>query len=175
VNSPQPAPRSGGHSQRPEVFSVVQLQGVPHAKPPGDKGMQTLPAAAHCAQLVAGSKPRGLTQVIKPTSLITQAQFSGQLEHAPMKPAHRRSTQSPLAHCLSLVHFLPASLSLGAASAIPGMEASTPPTKAAPISLSALPRERVPLESPTASSSKERSLASGDIGSPFGERVGLAD
>jgi hypothetical protein len=48
--------------------------------------------------------------------------------------------------------------------AIPGTEASTPPTRAAPINLSALPREMLPLASPLARSSKERSLASGDMG-----------
>jgi hypothetical protein len=48
-----------------------------------------------------------------------------------------------------------------------------PPTRAAPINLSALPREMLPLASPLASSSKGRSLASGDIGSPFPQRAGL--
>jgi hypothetical protein len=46
-------------------------------------------------------------------------------------------------------------LGLGAAPAIPGMEASVPPTRAAPINLSALPRVRLPLASPLVSSSKE--------------------
>ena len=45
-------------------------------------------------------------------------------------------------------------------------DASAPPTTAAPINLSALPREMLPLASPLVSSSKERSLACGDIGSP---------
>ena len=51
-----------------------------------------------------------------------------------------------------------------AAQAVPGKEASAPPTRAAPISLSALPRVRLPLASPLASSSKELSLVSLDIG-----------
>jgi hypothetical protein len=55
----------------------------------------------------------------------------------------------------------------GAAKATPGMEASAPPRRAAPINLSALPRERVPLASPLASSSKELSLGSLAIGVPL--------
>src|SRR5215212_3183490 len=50
------------------------------------------------------------------------------------------------------------------AAATRGTEASAPPTRAAPINLSALARETSPLASPLASSSKERSLASGVIG-----------
>src|SRR5215211_5828311 len=49
--------------------------------------------------------------------------------------------------------------------ATPGMEANAPPTRAAPISLSALPRERVPLASPLARASKALSLGSSFIGS----------
>ena len=50
---------------------------------------------------------------------------------------------------------------------MPGTSASVAAAKALPISLSARLRERVPLASPLASSSKERSLASscGDIDS----------
>jgi hypothetical protein len=50
------------------------------------------------------------------------------------------------------------------------------PTRAAPISLIALPRESLPLARPVASSSKERSLTSGDIGplSPKGAGLGEA-
>jgi hypothetical protein len=43
----------------------------------------------------------------------------------------------------------------GAAQATPEMEATAAPTRAAPMSRSALPRERVPSASPLASSSKE--------------------
>src|SRR3712207_2726808 len=48
----------------------------------------------------------------------------------------------------------------GAARATPGMAASAPPRRAAPINRRALPRERVPLASSLASSSKARSLVS---------------
>src|SRR5215210_537963 len=47
-------------------------------------------------------------------------------------------------------------LQAATATAARGMEASAPPTRAAPINLSALPRETSPLASPLASSSKER-------------------
>src|SRR5215212_6638337 len=93
--------------------------------------------------------------------------------HAPQVPL----TQLPLQHWLLLLHFFPLRLqssfspwsSSSWAAATPPMprDASVPPTRAAPINLSALPREMLPLASPIASSSKERSLASGDIGSPF--------
>ena len=47
-----------------------------------------------------------------------------------------------------------------AAKATPGMEASEPPTRAAPINLSALRRDMVPLASPLASSSMALALVS---------------
>jgi hypothetical protein len=68
--------------------------------------------------------------------------------------AHVPLTQRPLAHCLLRWHLAPSGL--GLAQARPGMEASVPPRRAAPISLSALPRDSVPLASPLASSSKVR-------------------
>jgi hypothetical protein len=69
-------------------------------------------------------------------------------------------------HCVSLVQCFPMRLQPGGsapASPMPS-DPSVPPTTAAPISLSALPREMLPLASPLARSSKERSLASGEIG-----------
>jgi hypothetical protein len=75
--------------------------------------------------------------------------------------------QLPLQHCLSLLHGLPLCVQPGgAAAATPPKprDASVPPRRAAPINLIALRRETSPLASPLASSSKERSLASGDIG-----------
>jgi hypothetical protein len=56
-------------------------------------------------------------------------------------------------HWVLAVHLLKGCLH--AAQAAPGMEAKAPPTKAAPSIRSALPRERVPLASPLARSSKE--------------------
>jgi hypothetical protein len=79
-----------------------------------------------------------------------------------------RLEQLPLQHCLSLLQSLPLGVQPGgSAAAIPPKpsDPSVPPRRAAPISLSALRRERLPLASSLASSSKERSLASGDIGS----------
>jgi hypothetical protein len=83
--------------------------------------------------------------------------------------AHVPLTQLRLQHSLSFVQCFPLRLHPGrsaAASPMPS-DPSAPPTKAAPINLSALPREMLPLASPVASASKERSLASGDIGYPF--------
>jgi hypothetical protein len=77
--------------------------------------------------------------------------------------------QLPLQHCVALLQCFPPGLHLlGAAAATPPKpsDPSAPPTRAAPINLIALRREMLPLESPIASSSKERSLASGDILAP---------
>src|SRR5215216_2990953 len=65
-------------------------------------------------------------------------------------PVAERRQRQPPGHGRLLEH------SGGAAWANPGREASKPPTRAAPINLSALPRESVPLASPLASSSKVR-------------------
>lgn len=82
-------------------------------------------------------------------------------------------TQAPLQQCLSFLHFFPLGLQRSSAEASPmPSDPSVPPTRAAPISLSALPREMLPLASPIASSSKERSVVSGDIGSPFHKKGG---
>src|SRR5215212_12152667 len=86
--------------------------------------------------------------------------------HAPQVPL----TQLPLQHWLLLLHFFPLRLqssfspwsSSSWAAATPPMprDASVPPTRAAPINLSALRRETLPLASPLASSSKERLVVS---------------
>jgi hypothetical protein len=80
--------------------------------------------------------------------------------------------QLPLQHCSFLVQFLPLRLQPGGsaeASPMPS-DPSVLPMMAAPINLSALRREMLPLASPLARSSKDRSLASGDIGYPFPKR-----
>jgi hypothetical protein len=83
--------------------------------------------------------------------------------------AHVPLTQLRLQHSLSFVQCFPLRLQpVGSAAASPmPSDASVLPTRAAPINLSALPREMLPLASPVASASKDRSLASGDIGYPF--------
>jgi hypothetical protein len=85
--------------------------------------------------------------------------------------AHLPPSQLPLQHCVSLLQFFPSRLQPGGAAAASPMpsDASVPPTRAAPINLSALPRERVPLASPIASSSKELSLGSLAAGCPLSE------
>src|SRR5215211_5500781 len=100
------------------------------------------------------------------------------LQHGPLavqaRPADTHGAQVPLeeqlplAHCLSCLHLAPSGL-LGLAKAMPGMEASAPPTRAAPINLSALPLVRVPVASPLASSSRESSTPS-PCGTPWCER-----
>jgi hypothetical protein len=67
-------------------------------------------------------------------------------------------TQLLLQHCSSFLHVFPLRLQPGGSAAASPMptDASAPPTRAAPINLSALPRESVPLASPLATSSKER-------------------
>jgi hypothetical protein len=85
--------------------------------------------------------------------------------------AHLPSVHVPLQHWWFFLHFLLRGLHSSSAAATPPSDASVPPTRAAPINLSALPRESVPLESPTASSSKELApLSSLVIGYPFPQR-----
>jgi hypothetical protein len=83
--------------------------------------------------------------------------------------------QLPLQHWLSLLQCLPWRLQPGgSAAAIPPMptDASVPPTRAAPINLSALPREMLPLASPLASSSKVRLEVSWLTCAPSTRRAG---
>src|SRR5215203_5115627 len=98
---------------------------------------------------------------------VTQTHGSVQPAHVP-PPTHSPSTHCPLAHCSLRLHLAPPGLSL-APQAMPGMEASVPPRMAAPISLSALLRERVPLASPLVSSSKVRLAVSWLTCAPFPE------
>jgi len=65
--------------------------------------------------------------------------------------------QFPLVHWLLRLHFLPLGLRGALAEAMLGAEASVPPRRAAPINLSDLPRETLPLAIPLARASKELS------------------
>jgi hypothetical protein len=86
-----------------------------------------------------------------------------------MLPSHL-----PLQHCVFFLHTFPVGLHRSAPASRMPRDASVPPTRAAPINLSALPREMLPLASPLASSSKElASLSSLVIGYPFPRRAGL--
>ena len=107
-------------------------------------------------------------QVFAHVPLLSRTLPSGQAE------AHLPLAQLPLQHCGPLVQFFPMRLQPGGSAAASPMprDASVPPTRAAPINLSALRLESSPLASPLVSSSKERSLASGDIGYPFPLRAG---
>src|SRR5919107_678496 len=83
--------------------------------------------------------------------------------------------QVPLQHWWFFLHFFPVGLHSSSAAATPPSDPSVPPTRAAPINLSALPREMLPLASPLVSSSKECPLASGDISSLLPQRAGLGE
>src|SRR5688500_3119713 len=85
------------------------------------------------------------------------------------------SSQFSLQHCASFLHDFPLRLQPpGAAAASPmPTDARAPPTRAAPINLSALPREMLPLASPLASSSKELSVDSLAICRLLPEETGL--
>ena len=84
-----------------------------------------------------------------------------------------RLTQFLEQHWESLRHLRPKPLqSSSSAKATPGKEANAPPTRAAPINLMALPRERVPLASPLASSSKEWLEVSWLTCTPFSPKDG---
>lgn len=84
-----------------------------------------------------------------------------------------RLTQFLEQHWESLRHLRPKPLqSSSSAKATPGKEANAPPTRAAPINLMALPRERVPLASPLASSSKEWLEVSWLTCAPFSPKDG---
>ena len=92
--------------------------------------------------------PQGFAQVPLLSVTVPDGQASAQV---PL------SSQLPLQHCVPFLHAFPLRLQpIGSAPASPmPTDARAPPTKAAPINLSALPREMPPLASPLASSSKE--------------------
>jgi hypothetical protein len=112
--------------------------------------------------------PNWLQKPLQHSLLLLQALLY--VLHAQVPPSQLR-----LQHTLSFVHTFPVRLQPGGSAAASPMpsDASVLPTRAAPINLSALPREMLPLASPVARASKERSLASGDIGSPFPKGAGL--
>jgi hypothetical protein len=83
-------------------------------------------------------------------------------------------TQLPLQHCASFLHFFPVGLQRSAA-ATPPSDPSAPPTRAAPINLSALRRVMLPLASALASSSKERLVVCWLTCAPIPQRAGLGD
>ncbi len=103
-------------------------------------------------------------QVVDTQSGRAPSQFVVPVGQTPPPAWHTPPWQFPLAHWLLRLHFLPLGLGGGAAEAMPGTEASVPPRRAAPINLSALPRETVPLAIPLARASKELSLVSSVIG-----------
>src|SRR5436190_1053815 len=101
--------------------------------------MQTsLPQSAQLVALRSSQSPLEQSiQLISPPSSTTHTQPSGHLWHFRTTPPHTPFTHTPVWHWLSSLHFLPAGLGCGAAPAIPGMDASVPPMRAAPINLSA--------------------------------------
>ena len=136
----------------PQTFAVGQ-QAIP-CKQVSSDGQHWVPQTRTSGQHVPS------TQVVSP--LLQQATLvpvpqgvlsAGQAPHLPLL-----SSQLSLQHCLSFLHFFPVGLQRSSAAASPmPNDPSVPPRRAAPINLSALPRERVPLASPLVSSSKELS------------------
>jgi hypothetical protein len=158
------------------LLSLCYGQGGLHPTKPGKPPSTHTSPSRHAVQSPGLSATTGEIQTGSPViRSVSQAHCGSPGQpggHIGPAAAHTRtprsgsSTHCPLAHWWLWLHLAPSGL--GLAQAIPGMEASVPPTRAAPNSLSALPRDKVPLESPTASSSKElapvRRLA---IGYPF--------
>ena len=146
---------------------LVQLVKPPEflqylASPPPSSTSQPVlfgsqPAAKHPSRVVQGN-----AQV----PLLSSSLPDGQVEHVPL-------SQLPLQHWSFLLQFFPLRLHPGGsadASAPMPSDPSVPPTRAAPINLSALPREMLPLASPLASSSKELSIVPLAIGCILPER-----
>jgi hypothetical protein len=149
----------------PQTFAVGQ-QTIP-CKQVSSDGQHWVPQTRALGQHVP------FTQVVSP--VLQQATLvavpQGVLSAG--QAAHLRLTQLPLQHCWFFLHFFPVGLHSSSAAASPmPRDASAPPTSAAPINLSTLPRERVPLAIPLVSSSKECSLASGDMNSPSSRKGG---
>ena len=87
----------------------------------------------------------------------------------PSPPQHVPAQQlPPFVHSPALSHLW----RVTAASATFGVKASAPPRRAAPINLSALPRESVPLARPLASSSKDRLVVSWLTCCPLSQKGG---
>ena len=90
------------------------------------------------------------THLPSPRGFLQRVLSSGQ----PQTLSSPRPMQFLEQHWESLLHSRPKRLQ-PSAQATPGMDANAPPTRATPISRSALPLERVPVASPLASSSKD--------------------
>jgi hypothetical protein len=126
-------------SKLPLVQECAQVPLLSVAVPEGHASAQVPPAQ------------RPLQQSVLPVQLTPLDVHAA----AQMLPSHL-----PLQHCLFFLHFFPVRLHSSSATATPPTpnEASVPPRRAAPINLSALPRESLPLASPLASSSKDLSV-----------------
>jgi hypothetical protein len=146
AHSPRPHAPSGGRSGQIGAHSPVT-------------GEQPVPCGHAHSPVTHPSCPCGHTHA--PPAQTSAAEQT--LEHCPQLFASDcRLTHRPR-HFTRPVGQLPFP-GAGAAQAIPGTAANAPPMRAAPIHLSALPLDTVPLASPLASSSKELSLVSLAIG-----------
>jgi hypothetical protein len=117
------------HNKLLRVVAQMSPSGVETQEQPGQSG---------------ALKSQGFAQV----PLLSRNLSDGQAAHLP-------PSQLPLQHCAFFLHFFPVGLHSSSAAATPPSDASVPPTRAAPINLSALRREMEPLASPLVSSSKE--------------------
>jgi len=151
--------------------SRKQPQATPPAlqSPPVGQGLAHVP-------LLSSTVPDGqaehapLTQLPLEQTLPQKPQLFGSV----CRLVHLSLQQVPLQHCAFFLHFFPSGLQSSSAAATPPRDPSVPPRRAAPINLSALRRETLPLESPIASSSKEllAPVLSLAIGYPFPQRSG---
>jgi hypothetical protein len=146
------------------VQSVVDVQVFAHVP----LQSKTVPDGHGSAHMPPAQRP--LQQSVLPVQVVPiDPHVGGASAQVPLE-----LSQFLLQHTLSFVQCFPLRLQPGGSAAASPMpsDASVPPTRAAPISLSALPRERVPLAIPLASSSKELSLVSLAIGCLL-QRTGL--
>jgi len=154
-----------GHWHTPPTHSCPSAQhSVPHVVVPLGQPPWHTPRTHSCpaAQLLE-QLPQWRSLVLRFTHPSLQRVLpSGQ----PQTLSSPRLTQFLEQHWRSLRHLRPKPLQSSSAKAVPGTEANAPPTRAAPISLSALPLERVPLANPLVSSSKALSVVCVAIGCP---------
>ena len=158
---PRQEPRFPPPAQILSPSNVLKHWPVGQLPPPAHRLAQVPLGRTVCVSS-AGHAQVPLWQVAQPPQSVS----AQQLAHCPLlqslvpvgqEAAQVPSVQTSLQHWLFLVQCFPLRLQpIGSAPASPmPNEASVPPTRAAPINLSALPRVMLPLASPLARSSKE--------------------
>src|SRR5215213_7381919 len=151
------------------LLSLCYGQGGLHPTKPGKPPSTHTSPSRHAVQSPGLSATTGEIQTGSPViRSVSQAHCGSPGQpggHIGPAAAHTRtprsgsSTHCPLAHWWLWLHLAPSGL--GLAKAIPGMEASVPPTRAAPNSLSALPEDKVLFLHDTLRISTELALGAG--------------